>query len=85
MYPGDLDVNIMKTLAATHPCGCTAETIHYTERRLFIIVWDTEDLRLIGLPPLDAQTIIWTLQSYLRLKWMEVNPDKNELNSDELI
>ena len=37
-YPGDLDVNIMKTLAATHPCGCTAETIYYTERRLFIIV-----------------------------------------------
>ena len=28
MYPGDLDVNITKTLAATHPSGCTAETIY---------------------------------------------------------
>ena len=67
----------MKTLAATHPCGCTAETIYYTERRLFIIVWDTEDLRSVGLTPPDgAQTVMWPLKSYLPLRVLEANPEK---------
>ena len=84
MYPSDLDVNILKTLAATHPCGCTAETIYYSERRLFTIVWDREDLRSIGLPPPDAQTVIWPLKSYLPLRILEANPRKTNFPQVEL-
>ena len=59
LYPGDMNINIMKTLATTHPCGCTVETI-YPAMRLLIIVWDTEDLRSVGLPPSNTKTVSWT-------------------------
>ena len=85
MYPGDLDVNIMKTLAATHPCGCIADTFFYTKRRLFIIVWDTEDPRSIGMPPPDgAQTVIWPFKSYLPPRVLEANPGKTDFPQAEL-
>ena len=82
MCPGGLDVNLMKTLATTHPCECTAETIYFSGRRLFIMVWDMEDLRSMGLPPSDAQTVIWPLESYLLLRFPEANPDKFEIHPE---
>ena len=53
------------------PCHCLAQTVWYPEHSNLCLVWDVEEIRLVGLPVQRQKVIILEVSTMLALRWIE--------------
>jgi hypothetical protein len=71
--PGDRGWGEIRNTNKTTPCSCTAETIWYSGKSILLLVWDTEELASLGLPPDNNLNVIITVKNLLAVRWINAN------------
>ena len=66
----------LRSIDLTHgdcPCHCLAQTVWYPDRANLCLIWDIEEIKLLGLPEHRQKVTILVVSTMLALRWMEEN------------
>ena len=69
----------LRSIEITHgecPCHCLAQTVWYADHKNLCLVWDTEEIRSIGLPDHRQKVTLLVVSTMLALRWIEENITK---------
>ena len=69
----------LRSIEMTHgecPCHCLAQTMWYPEHKNLCLVWDTEEIRSVGLPDHRQKVTLLAVNTMLALRWIEENITK---------
>ena len=70
----------LRSINLTHgyyPCHCVAQTVWCPEKSNLCLIWDIEEIRVIGLPNHQQKVTIVVVSSMVALRWIEENVNKN--------
>ena len=56
------------------PCYCQVESLGYTKQKCMMLVLEVNELESLGLPPKDADIVIFSVKHYLPVRWIVANP-----------
>ncbi len=57
--PGARSSDAIQRLQKHMPCYCNVDAVWYSNRKKVYVVWDSEILEGLGLPPRDADVVIF--------------------------
>ncbi len=74
LAPGARSSDAKQRLQKHMPCYCNVDAIWYSNRKIVYMVWVSEILEGLRLPPRDADLVIFSLKHYLPVRWIAANP-----------
>ncbi len=72
---GDRSADCINRTRKKLPCHCPVESLWYTKKKCMILVWEIDELESLGLPPKDADIVIFSVKHYLLVRWIVANPE----------
>ncbi len=73
LAPGARSSDAVQRLQNHMPCYCNVDAVWYSNRKKVYVIWDSEILEGLGLPPRDADIVIFSLKHYLPVCWIAAN------------
>ena len=72
------NLRIFNLMHGDSPCHCVAQTTWHLEKSNLCLIWDDEEIPVIGLPDLQKKMTVFVVGSMLALRWIEENAIKYE-------